>query len=522
MSQGPSSNSGSGSGLPTGPSIVSVTDDVGPRTGLLTSDGVTNDTDLTVRVGIEGTGAVAGDTIRLYQGGGTGAPLGVAYTVSAADIINGYADVQTGALADGSRITITARRTDQTGTQSDASANNFTITIDTSPPAAPVIASITPHVAGDPAITALADVTVSGTAEAGSTVALFDGARLVGSIVADASGLWSLPATFDTGANALSAIATDAAGNASSPGTFSAMLDPAACFARGTRIAVPGGEAAVEALRIGDLVLTGDGTAQPVRWIGRRSYSRAQLLANRHLRMVIVARDAIGPGMPHRDLAVSPMHAILVDDQLIPAASLVNGVSIRRDVACAPVTYLHIELDRHGIVFAEGLPSETFIDDGSRVLFDNADEYEGIRGVVAVGPEPGWRIEQGRGLEAARSRLARRACQAAPARPPGALLGHVERLDGGRIEGWAVDADDPMVPVELELRIGGRRDAVFLANRYRADLDFHAIGIGVGGFSIAVPDGVDPASVEICRVGDGAGLPSQVPGHQPVLMLEAA
>ena len=518
MSQGPSQNSGSGSGLPTRPSIVSVTDDVGPLTGLLTSGGVTNDTDLTVRVGIEGTGAVAGDTIQLYKGGGNGTQLGVSYTLTEADIVNGYADVQTEALADGSRTTITARRTDQAGAQSDASANNFTITIDTTPPAAPVIDGITPHVVSDPGITVFADVTVSGTAEAGSTVALFDGVRLAGTTVAEASGLWTLAVTLDSGANALSAIATDAAGNASAPGTFSAMLDPAACFAQGTRIATPGGEVAVEALRIGDLVLTGDGTARPIRWIGRRRYSRAQLLANRHLRKVIVARDAIAPGMPHRDLAVSPMHAILVDDLLIPAASLVNGASIRRDAACAALTYLHVELDLHDIVFAEGVPSETFVDDGSRVLFDNADDDAAIRDGPAVRPRPGWRCEEGRGLEAARRHLARRACHE-PARSPGALMGHVERLDEGVIEGWAVDADDPMVPVELELRIDGRRDAVFLANRYRADLDYHGIGIGVGGFRVAVPDGTAPEAVEIRRVVDRAGLPSQIPAARGLAVL---
>ena len=516
MSQGPSLNSGGGSGLPGRPGILSVTDDVGSVTGALTSGGVSNDTDLTVRVGIGGTGALVGDTIQLYKGGGTGAPLGLSYTVTATDIANGYADVQTGTLTDGARYTITARRTDQSGTQSDASANNFSVTIDTTPPAAPVIGGITPHVVSDPAVSAIAGVTVSGSAEAGSTVALFDGVGLVGTVAADGAGLWSLPVTLGAGVNALSAIATDAAGNASAPGSFSAMLDPAACFARGTRIAVPGGEVAIEAVRIGDLVLTGGGVARPIRWIGRRRYNSAQLLANRHLRMVIVARDAIAAGMPHRDLAVSPMHAIWVDDRLIPAASLVNGVSIRRDEACAPLTYLHLELDGHEIVFAEGLPAETFIDDGSRLLFDNADEYEGIRGLAAAA-EPGWRVEEGGRLEAVRGRLAARVGGVSVVRAPGGLLGHVERIEAGVAEGWAVNAGDPMVPVELELCVAGRRVAAFLANRYRADLDYHGIGIGVGGFRVAVPGGVAPWRVEIRRAGDLVVLAWQVAARELVL-----
>ncbi|MFL5283746.1 MAG: Hint domain-containing protein [Rhodopila sp.] len=47
------------------------------------------------------------------------------------------------------------------------------------------------------------------------------------------------------------------------------------CYVRGTRIATPQGESAVEALRVGDLVDTGSGldgerTAQPVKWLGCR------------------------------------------------------------------------------------------------------------------------------------------------------------------------------------------------------------------------------------------------------------
>ena len=40
------------------------------------------------------------------------------------------------------------------------------------------------------------------------------------------------------------------------------------CFLRGTMIACPDGERAVEALSIGDLVLTAGGAARAVQWIG--------------------------------------------------------------------------------------------------------------------------------------------------------------------------------------------------------------------------------------------------------------
>ena len=53
---------------PGAPSITSVTDNVGSITGGLTSGGRTDDTNLTVRVSLGSTNAVAGDTVQLYNG----------------------------------------------------------------------------------------------------------------------------------------------------------------------------------------------------------------------------------------------------------------------------------------------------------------------------------------------------------------------------------------------------------------------------------------------------------------------
>ena len=97
---------------PTAPSITSVTDDVAPVTGTLTSGGSTNDTDLTVKVSLTGTGALAGDTVQLYNGTGTGSQLGTSYTLLSGDISNGFANVQTGTLSNGTTYAITARVTD--------------------------------------------------------------------------------------------------------------------------------------------------------------------------------------------------------------------------------------------------------------------------------------------------------------------------------------------------------------------------------------------------------------------------
>ena len=55
---------------------------------------------------------------------------------------------------------------------------------------------------------------MTGTAEANSTVKVFDGATLLGSATANGSGAWSYTTgTLANGAHSLTATATDAAGN---------------------------------------------------------------------------------------------------------------------------------------------------------------------------------------------------------------------------------------------------------------------------------------------------------------------
>ena len=57
-------------------------------------------------------------------------------------------------------------------------------------------------------------LTLTGTAEANSTVKVYDGATLLGSATANGSGAWSYTtAALANGAHSLTATATDAAGN---------------------------------------------------------------------------------------------------------------------------------------------------------------------------------------------------------------------------------------------------------------------------------------------------------------------
>jgi hypothetical protein len=82
---------------------------------------------------------------------------------------------------------------------------------------------------------------------------------------------------------------------------------------------------------------------------------------------VSVAAGAFGPGRPHRDLFLSPDHAVYVGEVLIPVKYLINGTTIVQPPV-ERVTYHHLELAEHNVLLAQGLPAESFLDlrDGSK------------------------------------------------------------------------------------------------------------------------------------------------------------
>ncbi len=102
---------------------------------------------------------------------------------------------------------------------------------------------------------------------------------------------------------------------------------------------------------------------------------------------------------------------MFLDGVLIPAALLVNGVSIIREEKVDALTYFHLEFDAHTIIYAEGAPTESFVDDDSREMFDNAAEYDLLYPDAAAGPARfcAPRVEEGEELEKVRRRLAERA-----------------------------------------------------------------------------------------------------------------
>jgi hypothetical protein len=151
------------------------------------------------------------------------------------------------------------------------------------------------------------------------------------------------------------------------------------CLVRGSLVETAAGDVAIENLAPGDLIRSADGRFTPVRWIGRRGYAKpAGGLWPRNVDPVLVAASAIAPGVPTRDLLLSPKHALFIDGYLIPVMFLINGATIRQGAYEGDcLEYLHVECDAHEVMFAHGLAVETLRIYDDYEFFDNFSEHAG-------------------------------------------------------------------------------------------------------------------------------------------------
>jgi hypothetical protein len=285
--------------------------------------------------------------------------------------------------------------------------------------------------------------------------------------------------------------------------------DMSPCYCPGTLITTDRGEIAVEQLAIGDTVITMSGKTRPIKWIGRRSYSGRFAIGQKHILPVCIQAGALGDNVPRRDLWISPQHAMYLQGLLIEAKDLVNDLSIVQASKVDSITYIHIELDTHDVIVAEGSFSETFVDDNSRGMFHNADEYRRIhadeprRTARYYAP----RLRDGYQVEAARRHIDALAGLRQDAPATASLLGFVEVVTPKLISGWAQNPEHPAVPVCLEIVADGLVIGEVLANFYRQDLEHAGLGDGRHGFAFTPPLAKTFRHVEVRRALDGAELP---------------
>lgn len=137
--------------------------------------------------------------------------------------------------------------------------------------------------------------------------------------------------------------------------------DAIPCFVSGTLIDTPAGPRPVERLRIGDKVTTLDGGTQKIRWITKSYVDSLTLRHNPKMRPIVLP-NATDSGRP---LALSRQHCVMMScngtEVLVRAAHLekhgLATVSPNRD----KLTYVHLMLDGHHVVCADGVPCETLL-----------------------------------------------------------------------------------------------------------------------------------------------------------------
>ncbi|SPJ22299.1 Hint domain-containing protein [Palleronia abyssalis] len=134
-------------------------------------------------------------------------------------------------------------------------------------------------------------------------------------------------------------------------------------LAMGARVATGRGECPVEALRIGESVLTRDSGLQRIIAINH------ELCETRTTRAVLIRKGALGHDLPERDMTVSATHRVLVvsgqmrlffdvDEAFVAAGDLVGRHGVEWTDAPA-AGWLSISLASHEIILTEGTWSET-------------------------------------------------------------------------------------------------------------------------------------------------------------------
>lgn len=160
-------------------------------------------------------------------------------------------------------------------------------------------------------------------------------------------------------------------GNDDSLGAIIDNVELYVCFHGDSQILTPSGLVRAADVKVGDLVETQNG-AQAVRWVGRRAVTADQMALTDKLYPVRISAGALGNGLPERDLLVSRQHRMMVsaaqaqrvcgaDEVLVSAIRLTALPGIYVDDTVEAFDYVHILLDSHEIVYANGAPSESLL-----------------------------------------------------------------------------------------------------------------------------------------------------------------
>jgi hypothetical protein len=204
---------------------------------------------------------------------------------------------------------------------------------------------------------------------------------------------------------------------------------------------------------------------------------------------------------------------VLLDDQLILASSLVNGVTVTQNLTHeigGRIEYYQVELDGHDCIVAEGTWAETFADGpGLRAQFHNQAEFFALYPDTPVAEQLNLcapRHERGAMLDAALQPVVVRAAEGLTA---GLLDGCIDTVSGSMVEGWAYDRACPELPVLLEIMLGQQILGTLLACDARSDLRKAGKGNGNCAFFFSLSaelSAEEQCKVRVRRAGGGAEI----------------
>jgi hypothetical protein len=397
----------------TGSTLV-ITDDTAPLSGAVASGGKTDDTLLSFSGTTTTTGGGTGSLKIWYStNGGATATLLQTVTLSAAN--GAWSFTSTTALSTNTTYTYYVTNgavatwggtglVSQTVVFDNVAPTVSSVAVPTSDtrlvPGETIVFTVTfseaVTVAGSPKIVLNNGASATYISGTGTTTLTFSY-----TVVSGDSAVADLKTAVTSALNLNGGSIRDAAGTAVAVTSFN-NIDPApsttievVCFLPGTMIATPDGERAIETLAGGDLVTLADGSAKPVKWLGRMS-TQLHAFNRDSATPILIKAGALSTGLPRRDLYTSYRHGFEVDGVLVIAGLLVNGTSVIQcsDWKEASVTYYQVEVEGHELMLAEGAPAETFLEDGeNREMFDNAAEFHAMYpGAPRAEPMPLGRV----------------------------------------------------------------------------------------------------------------------------------
>jgi hypothetical protein len=251
------------------------------------------------------------------------------------------------------------------------------------------------------------------------------------------------------------------------------------CFGAQSHLATPSGWRAADAIRPGMRVLTRSGAARRVRWVGRRDCTPAALWRHPELRPVRLPAGGVAGLRPRQDLLLSPQHGVLISTPLgarvVPAIALVDSQNVRRDLPPEGVKYVHIELDSHDFVLAEGVETESFL----REQGDRQPSFQGAEGYPSCRSREGApRMESGYGSNT--SQEDRRGLA-------GALDQVIFTRSHVRISGWIFRSPLDTAPGRVAIFADGVLLGTASADRWRPDLDHSDLRDSRAGFAAVLP-----------------------------------